>query len=166
MVKYANCPTADVEVVIEAPPAEVWPFVVDIDLPARFSPEFQGGRWVSDGSPVPGSVFEGTNKHDAVGEWTTTCTVTDLVPERVFEWTVGDIDDKTARWRFDLSPEGAGSRLRFSAEMGPGPSGLSMAIAAMPDKEEKIVANRLDEWKRNMRSTLDGIKALAEGTEL
>jgi hypothetical protein len=32
----------------------------------------------------------------------------------------------------------------------------------MPDKEERIVARRLEEHERNMRATLDGIKALAE----
>jgi hypothetical protein len=33
----------------------------------------------------------------------------------------------------------------------------------MPDKEERIVARRLQEWERNMRATVEGIKALAEG---
>jgi hypothetical protein len=32
----------------------------------------------------------------------------------------------------------------------------------MPDKEERIVARRLEEFERNMRATLDGIKQLAE----
>ena len=48
--------------------------------------------------------------------------------------------------------------------MGPAPSGLSIAINAMPDKEERIVARRLEEFEANMRATLDGIKRLAEGS--
>jgi hypothetical protein len=46
--------------------------------------------------------------------------------------------------------------------MGPAPSGLTAAIEARPDKEERIVANRLAEWQRNMQATVEGIKARAE----
>ena len=37
-----------------------------------------------------------------------------------------------------------------------------IAIEAMPDKEEKIVARRLAEHERNMRANLEGIRQLAE----
>ncbi|MEM7275831.1 MAG: hypothetical protein AAF547_22335 [Actinomycetota bacterium] len=67
-----------------------------------------------------------------------------------------------ARWRFDLAPEGPGTQLRFSAEMGPGRSGLTPIIESMPEREEDIVAFRLEEWMGNMRATVDGIKARAE----
>jgi len=46
--------------------------------------------------------------------------------------------------------------------MGPAPSGLTIAITAMPDKEERIVARRLEEYETNMRATLEGIKRVAE----
>lgn len=162
MVRYADGPRSRVEIAIDAPPDAVWPLVCDIDLPGRFSGEFQRAEWETEG-PAPGAVFHGTNRHDAVGEWTTRCTVTGYEEGRSFEWTVGDLDHKTARWRFDLEPEGGGSRLAFTAEMGPGPSGLSAAIAAMPDREEQIVARRLQEWEANMTATVAGIKELAEG---
>ena len=48
--------------------------------------------------------------------------------------------------------------------MGPAPSGLNIAIAAMPEKEERIIARRLEEFEVNMKATLDGIKRLAEQT--
>jgi hypothetical protein len=38
--------------------------------------------------------------------------------------------------------------------MGPGASGTTVAIAAQPDKEARIVARRLDEWLTNMRTNL------------
>jgi hypothetical protein len=47
-------------------------------------------------------------------------------------------------------------------QMGPAPSGLTPAIEAMPDKEERIVARRLEEHRANMGATLAGIKELAE----
>lgn len=161
MAKYADQPTMEVDVTIEAGVDAIWPIVTDIDLPARFSPEFQGARWVSDG-PALGAVFEGTNRHEFVGEWTTTCTVTGYEEGHVFEWTVGDLANKTARWRFELEDIGEGILLRFIAEMGPGPSGVTYAIGQRPSHEEEIVSNRLREWERNMILTLGGIKALAE----
>jgi hypothetical protein len=162
MVKYADSPRASIEVGIGAPAAKVWSLISDIDLPSRFSPEYQGGTWVGAG-PALGATFEGHNKHKAVGEWTTISTITAFEEPAVFEWTVGDVDNKTARWRFDLATDGDEvCTLRFSAEMGPGPSGLSVAIEAMPDREEEIVANRLREWTANMALTVDGIKTLVE----
>jgi hypothetical protein len=47
--------------------------------------------------------------------------------------------------------------------MGPARSGLNIAIDAMPDKEERIIARRQDEHRANMTANLEGIKALAEG---
>lgn len=46
--------------------------------------------------------------------------------------------------------------------MGLASSGLTHAINAMPDKEERIVARRLQEWERTMQATLDGIKQRLE----
>ena len=48
------------------------------------------------------------------------------------------------------------------ARSGRRPSGLTPAIQAMPDKEERIVARRLDEFRANMQATVEGIKELAE----
>jgi hypothetical protein len=47
-------------------------------------------------------------------------------------------------------------------QMGPAPSGISMAIEAMPDKESRILHRRLAEHNANMVATLAGIKELAE----
>ena len=170
MAKYADCPTTEAEISIDAPPAVVWPLLVDINTPAAFSQEFQGADWVEppgDDGPKVGDRFRGRNKHKVVGEWSASCEVSDLAAEQVFEWTVfgGDPPQKAARWRYDLAADGDGSTLRFSAQMGPGPSGLTPAIEAMPDREEDIVARRLSEWNGNMVRTIEGIKALAEGSE-
>ncbi|MFK8025017.1 MAG: SRPBCC family protein [Ilumatobacter sp.] len=167
MVRYADGPTSEVEVRVDAPPSEVWPLLCDINLASRFSPEFQRAEWTSEGADESGAslgaTFQGHNKHPAVGEWNVPCTVTGFEPEAVFEWTVGDVSNKTARWRYELRGDGDGSTLRYSAEMGPGFSGLTPMIEAMPDREEEIVANRLAEWNTNMTATVEGIKALAEG---
>ncbi len=162
-MRYADGPSVDVEVHIDAPPARVWELVSDIDLPARFSEEFQGAEWLDDAvGPALGARFTGRNRHPAAGEWATTSVVVGCEPERAFAWAVGDPDHPSATWRFELSPEDGGTRLRQHATIGPAPSGLSAAIERMPDKEERIVERRLDEHRANMQRVLDGIKALAE----
>lgn len=164
MVKYADSPTTSVAVEIDASPDVVWPLLCDINLPGRFSDEFQRAEWVDDG-PAPGARFRGYNRREDFGEWDVPCTVTAMEPERVFEWTVGDVANKVSRWRFELDrgDGGTASALSFTAEMGPGPSGLTPAIERMPDREDDIVARRLSQWTANMQRTVDGIKEIAEG---
>jgi len=163
MVMYADGPSTEVEIEIAAAPDAVWELVSDINTPAAFSAEFQRAEWVDDG-PAAGARFTGYNRHEAVGEWSVPCTVTGYEPNELFEWTVGDPADKVARWRFTLDPAGQATTLRFSAEMGPGPSGLTPAIEKMPEREEDIVAFRLGEWTANMTATVEGIKNLAEAS--
>jgi uncharacterized protein YndB with AHSA1/START domain len=162
-MRYADTPTVEVDVLIDAPVERVWSLVSDIDLPARFSSEFQGARWLDGAGPAAGARFVGRNRHPAAGEWETTCVVTVCEPGRAFGWAVGDPDHPSASWRFDLEEEETGVRLRQWGQIGPGPSGLTPAIEAMPDKEERIVARRLEEHRANMQATVDGVKALAEG---
>jgi uncharacterized protein YndB with AHSA1/START domain len=163
-VRYADGPTAEAEVVVDAPAERVWELVRDIELPARFSNELQGAEWLDE--PGPGARFVGRSHHPALGSWETTSWVTRYEPLRAFAWAVSDPDEPSSSWWFLLDPVegGAGLRLRQGGRMGPAPSGLSIAIQAMPDKEERIVARRLEEWRANLQATVEGIKALAEGT--
>jgi hypothetical protein len=160
-VKYADGPTTEVEILVAAPIERVWELVTDISVPARFSSELQGAEWLDDG-PALAARFVGRSAHPAVGPWETTCVVTRCALNESFEWAVGDPAYPSARWRFDLEPVAGGVRLRQWAQLGPAPSGLTPAIEAMPDKEERIVARRLEEHNANMAVTVAGIKALAE----
>ena len=162
-MRYADGPTVEVETLIDAPIERVWELISDISMPARFSAELLAAEWLDDpGEEALGRRFAGRSRHPAAGEWGTICTVTQWDPGRVFGWAVGDPAFPSASWRFQLAPEGAGTRLKQSARLGPAPSGLTPAIEAMPDKEERIVARRLDEHRANMAATLAGIKELAE----
>jgi hypothetical protein len=160
-MRYQEGPTAEVDVLIDAPVEKVWALVTDINVPARFSDEFRGARWIDD-TPGVGARFVGRNWHKAMGEWETTSIVNRYEPMCTFGWCVTDIENPTSTWWFELRQEGVGVRLRQAARMGPAPSGLNVAITAMPDKEEQIVARRLEEFEANMRATLEGIKRLAE----
>ena len=167
-MRHADTPTVEVATTIDAPPAAVWALVTDIGLPARFSDEFQGATWLEPaGGPAAGvgvgSTFQGRNRNEAMGQWEVVCTVTEWVEDRSFGWVVGDPSRAVASWRFDLAPDGQGTRLSFWARMGPGPSGVTMRIERHPEAEEQIVEARLGQWRTNMTATLAGIAALAEG---
>ena len=158
-LRYADCPTTTTELHVAAPPAVVWPFVCDIQTPARFSTEFQGGELLDDAPAAAlGVQFRGHNHHPARGEWSTVSTVCEYEPDRVFGWAVGDPD----RRRFTLTADGDGTRISQWAQLGPGESGISDIIKQMPDKESRILQRRLAEHHANMVATLEGIKALAE----
>ena len=160
-MRYADGPTAHAEVLIDAPIERVWALVSDIEVPARFSEELVAVRWVDDERGV-GARFVGTNQHESVGEWEMTNHVVRCEPNRVFEWAVHDPAQPASSWWFELESEGEQVRLRQSGRLGPGENFLSMVIASMPEKEERIIARRLREHEANMALTLEGIKRLAE----
>ncbi|MDW3220500.1 MAG: SRPBCC family protein [Acidimicrobiales bacterium] len=165
MAKYADLPTVEVSIEVHASPAELWPIISDPNTPAAFSSELVGAVWMDPFTgPEPGAMFEGTNRHPAIGEWKVENHVAVCEPEREFGWDPGGPDAPWTRWRLRTEPNGDSTRLTFWAQMGLGPSGLTPAIEAMPDREEDIVANRLGEWEANMTATIEGIKALVEGS--
>ncbi|MFI5678719.1 SRPBCC family protein [Streptomyces cellulosae] len=159
---------------MEAGPSRVWGLVTDIGLPARLSPELRRVPWL-DGAkgPAIGARFAGYNHHRLVGDRRTVSHVVELEDQRVFGWVVVDPDGRygdsapdpakpLVAWRFELEPEGADSILRQAVRIGPGRSGISLAIDRTPERGEAIVAFRLAELRTNIEATLLGIKALAE----
>jgi uncharacterized membrane protein len=161
--RYADKPAVEVRTWIGAPPARVWELVSDVGLMPDLSTELQSVEWLDGAnSPVTGARFAARNRHEALGEWGSTSQVVEFEPERLFGWAVGDPADPAALWRFRLEPKDGGTELSEWVQLGPGPSGLSLAIEQMPDKEQKIVFVRMREFERNMTLTVDRVKALAE----
>jgi hypothetical protein len=161
-VRFADGPGTVVEVDIEAPVAEVWSVVTDIDFPARFSEEFVGADWEDGTGPAVGACFVGRNTHPAIGEWEVPCFVDAYEEGATFGWCTSDAANPGAYWRFDLEPNGGGTRLSFSMSLGPGPSGITAAIDAMPDKEAPILHRRMGEHHTNMTRVVEGIRAALE----
>ena len=161
----ADGPGTVVEVDIRAPSETVWDLVTDINLGAEFSEEFTGARW-ADGvdGPSVGAEFIGSNTHPAVGEWEVPCFVDRYVEGEEFGWVTSNLDHPGARWRFEVASIAGATRLRYSVMLGPGPSGISPAIEAMPDKEPRILARRIGEHRTNMQRVVEGIKAKAEAS--
>lgn len=171
-MRFADSPVLSCEVTTAAPPGRVWELVTDIGLPARTGAELYRVEWV-DGATAPavGARFVGHNRNAVLGEWRTLCEITELRAERAFAWAVTDPDGRfgvpadptapAATWRFDLEPDGTGTRLRHSVRIGPSPSGLTVAIARYPHREEEIMASRAADLRANMRTTLTTITTLA-----
>ncbi|MGH3439276.1 MAG: SRPBCC family protein [Sciscionella sp.] len=164
-VRYADKPTVEAETWIDAPPESVWQVVADVELMPEFSDELQSAEWC-DGAegPALGNAFVGRNKHQALGEWETTSYIVECERPRVFSWAVQDVASPTATWRFSLEPRDGGTQLRQWVRIGPGRSGLSIAIERTPEKEQKIVFVRMCEFEGALSSTLSAIKKRVEGS--
>ncbi|MGQ4809898.1 hypothetical protein NKDENANG_03334 [Candidatus Entotheonellaceae bacterium PAL068K] len=161
-MKMSDKPTVDVDIFVEAFPQQVWKLVTNLTLMGEWSPEYQGGEWIDGATgPVVGARFKGRNKRGD-REWESTSTVTEAKPDRAVAWAVGDPENPGASWRIELVPEGPGTRVKHHVQLGPGPSGLTARIAEVPDREEDVIVARIAEHRRNMQTTLAGLKTAAE----
>ncbi|WP_197694427.1 MULTISPECIES: SRPBCC family protein [unclassified Mycobacterium] len=161
--RYADKPTVEASTWIDADPARVWSLVSDIKLMPTLSNELQAVEWAEGAdAPCVGARFVGHNQHDAFGQWSTTSQIVACDEPREFSWAVGEPDNPAAMWRFRLTPRDGGTALSYWMQMGPGRSGLSVAIESMPDKEQKIVFVRMREFEAAIGKTLAAIKRLAE----
>ena len=158
---------ASVAIDIAAAPERVWELISDVTLLPRFSTELQHAQWAEGfDAPALGAQFLGTNRHPAIGEWTTTSHIVEFEPLHVFGWAVGDPENRAATWQFTVDPIPTGTRLRYTARLGPGRSGVTMLTRREPHRADEIVARRLAQWESGMRATVAGIRELAESGEL
>lgn len=158
--RLADGPGTVVEVDIDAPVADVWKVVTDIEFGVGHSEEFVGARWANGVTgPALGAEFTGSNAHPSIGEWDVRCFVDRFVEHAEFGWVTSDPDAPGARWCFELSSIAGATRLRYTLKLGPGPSGIDAAIARMPDKETRIIFRRLEEHRANMQRVVDAMKA-------
>jgi uncharacterized protein YndB with AHSA1/START domain len=163
MARYSEAPTVEASMLVKASPEELWPLVTDMELLASLSSELQRVRWLDESDELAvGRRFEGTNFHKAMGEWSITSYVVACDAPREFRWAVADVDNPAALWGFELTPTDGGTRVRQFAQLGPGPSGLSLAIDRMPEKEERIVERRLAEFLAGIESNLVALREIAE----
>ncbi len=165
-MRYRDQPTVEVTEPVRCDVATAWGYVTDITVPARCSTELQTVEWLDGADRVRvGARFRGRNSNDAIGTWETVCEVVEVEDQRRWVWSVGGGDNPVATWGFEVEPSSDGVLIRQWARMGPGPSGLTMVIAAQPDKEARIVANRLAQWQHNMAANLGWIRSQAENCD-
>jgi hypothetical protein len=89
--------------------------------------------------------FLGRSSHDAFGDWKTVCEVVEVEDQR--RWGLERHRPRRCRRdvRFEVEPAGDGVLIRQWGRMGPGPSGLTPAILAQPDKEAREIVRWLSE---------------------
>jgi uncharacterized protein YndB with AHSA1/START domain len=163
-MRMSDLPSCEVSARIAAPPETVWSLVSDVTRVGQWGAECVAAQWTGDAcGPIPGARFLGQQVRED-RKWETTSVVMEAEPGRTFEWVVGDPDNPSARWRYELAADDTGTLVTYSVVMGPGPSGLTAVIAQMPEQEERIIDRRLAEHRRNMTATLAAIKAVAEGS--
>ncbi len=179
-MRYAEAPSIHADVLVEAAQEAVWNLVVDVERQVASSRELQRVEWVECASSLAlGTCFVGHNQNELLGEWRTLSRVVEFERERTLSWVVVDVDERfclpststsvvepMATWRFDLEPVTTGTHLRQSVLIGPGRSGLSLAIDRMPEREEELVAYRVEQLRRSMEATLSALKADAERVRL
>ncbi|HLR99063.1 SRPBCC family protein [Mycolicibacillus parakoreensis] len=165
--RYADSPSVTASTRIAAAPTRVWRWVCDITVMPELSTELQSVEWTGpERRPVLGATFVGHNHNPAIGSWQAPAQIIACDENTEFAWAVGDRDNPAAIWRFRLAADDADpptTTLSYTAQLGPGPSGLSAAIEAMPEKEQKIVFVRLREFHSAITATVAAIKDLAEG---
>lgn len=162
-MRYRDQPTIEVTQRVRCDVATAWKLVTDINLPARCSSELQAVEWLDDASAVAvGARFRGRNKNQAM-EWATVCEIVEVEDQRRWVYNVLGGDNIVATWGFEVEPASDGVLVRQWGRMGPGPSGLTPAIVAQPEKEARIVSRRLAEWQQNMVANLEHIRSQAEG---
>ena len=161
-MRYSDQPTVEVQERIAGDPELIWKLITDITLPTRFSPELQEARWIEGDEVAVGNRFTGDNRNEHLGDWTTQCTVEEVEPGRRWVWSVRSGDDVMATWGFEVDPGRDATTVRQWARMGPDPSGVTVFIESMPDREGRIIAGRMDEWRSAMAANLAGLKDLVE----
>lgn len=162
-MRYRDCPTIEAALKISTTVDAAWAVLTDIELPARFSPELERVEWLGAAREVAvGSRFRGVNRNEHYGEWATECVVTEVEERARWTWDVMHGEEVSTSWGFEVEPARDGVLVRQWVRMGPGPSGLTTSIAAMPDKEARIVARRLQEFQEAMTANLTGIRELLE----
>lgn len=148
--------TRTVDTIIAAPPLTVWEVLADLPRMSEWSPEVQSVTWL-DGvtTPAVGARFRGRNQR--ARQWTTTCTVTAAEPGRTLAFRVGR---GATTWRYDLVPEGDGTRITETVEIvrAPGPVGRWLTAVGTGVRWN----DRLDDLASGMQTTLERLNAAVE----
>lgn len=144
----------EVQVRFDAPPAEVFALLHDVERMAGLGPEHERAAWVSP------TLFTGWNR-SGDHTWETPCHVTVDDPPRCFAWTVGTPGRQSSTWTYLLTPDGDGTLVQQRFQHGPGPSGLRDAVVRKPERAEQYVEHRRAALRENMTTVLTAAAALA-----
>jgi hypothetical protein len=109
-MSHPEAAAAGAEVSIDADPEAVYALITDLPTLASLGDEIAEMTWSKGNAVQPGAVFKGRNRN-AKHQWTTTCTVTDAEPGRVFAFDVRHTIVPVSHWRYDIEPAHGGCRV-------------------------------------------------------
>ncbi len=162
-MRLSDEPGVVVEVTIPAPPQRVWDLVADISTSPRFSPELQRTEWLdgADG-PAVGAHFAGHNARPDGQRWRTVNRITEFTPLHRFAWSVlpdtaTAQGDAFARWHYELTPDGDGTRVRHGMRLGNLRTPIHAFVESHPDQEEAVLEARLSSLRNGIEAVLRGI---------
>ena len=98
---------------IDASPDLVYGLITDLPTLATLAEEAVAMEWRKGNAVCQGAVFVGHNENGAK-RWSTTCTVTDAEPGRVFAFDVRYTVLPIARWQYDIAAADGGCRVTES----------------------------------------------------
>lgn len=143
------------EIVIDAPPAQVWAALTDLDrMPAR-SPELVKMLPLKRGGLRVGQWYLGINRRKGV-VWPTRSVVATLEEGRALAW---DTRSSGARWIYELETAGEGTRV---VHRRPVPARLTLLSRLFAPTFLGGSASHADDLEAGMGVTLSGLKAEVE----
>ena len=102
---------------VHAPPDVVWALVSDVTRTPELSPEISSCRWLDEhDGPAVGARFEATNTVNGKS-WKNRPVVTGAEPGRLFAFERTERFSGTVAWRYELEPDGEGTRVTESYEV-------------------------------------------------
>ncbi len=164
--------SAEIEVAADA--AAIYTVVSDLGRSGEWSPECQGGEWISGTPSTVGAVFRGRNFRptDVVewaplirGEWFTECQVVAANPGRTFQWAMhthaGANQDSV--WGFTLRPADGGTVLVHHFRMGMATQGIHHIVENLDEEPRaQFVAEWTAKLQDDLLQTLSQIKNIVE----
>ncbi|MCU1675147.1 MAG: polyketide cyclase [Frankiales bacterium] len=149
--------------VVQAPPETVWAMVADVTRMGEWSPECDSCTWI-DGATGPevGARFKGHNRR-GWATWSTTCTVLECEPGRVFAFAVGGRPDAPDNvWRYSFVPAPDGTMVTETVEF-PKPMGAAAKLVTLLTIR---VRDREADLKRGIEKTLERLQVAGRAATL
>jgi hypothetical protein len=147
----------EVEICVQASPEHVYELVSDITRMGEWSPETYSCSWRDGASgPAVGARFTGRNRRGLL-RWSNTPEVIVAQAGREFAFR-RVVFGNEVRWRFQMEPDGGGTRLSESYEvLTPSPGWLNWVVGVLMG-----IRDREADLHQGMRTTLERIRLAAE----
>jgi uncharacterized membrane protein len=142
---------------VGAPSEAVWALVSDVTRTPEWSPVVRRSEWLSEpAGPVVGARFRGHNRFNGF-RWSRECVVTEVEHCRAFAFETLGGDQTQTRWRYQLDPDSAGTRVTLAYEVVSMPRWVRL-LRRLPGGAS--TNERQAHW--NIEESLRRLRALAE----